>query len=137
VKLANVLHANALGRAQDAIQQAYTRPDAQLFDLEMALANSENEGLHRLALAALIAQSKQGSGWSRRVRVRRLVSVSARRRKHDRLPGGHGPHIGGCGRVLRFSVAWTVARGLGETLRRHPNGITLIDRRRQKRGAAR
>jgi len=64
VKLANVLHANALGRAQDAIQQAYTRPDAQLFDLEMALANSENEGLHRLALAALIAQSKQGSGWS-------------------------------------------------------------------------
>ncbi len=64
VKLASVLHANALGRAQDAIQQVYTRPDAQLFDLEMALANSEDEGLHRLALAALIAQSKQGSGWS-------------------------------------------------------------------------
>ena len=64
VKLANVLHANALGRAQDAIQQAHTRPDAQLFDLEMALANSEDEGLRRLALAALIAQAKQGRGWS-------------------------------------------------------------------------
>ena len=64
VKLANVLHANALGRAQDAIQQVHTRPDAQLFDLEMALVNSGDEGLRQLALAALIAQSQQGSGWS-------------------------------------------------------------------------
>jgi hypothetical protein len=64
MKLADRLHANALVRAQFALEQAHRRPDAHLFDLEMALANSENEGLRRLALAALIAQSRQSSGWS-------------------------------------------------------------------------
>jgi hypothetical protein len=59
------------------------------------------------------------------------VSVSARRRKHDRLPGGHGPCIGGCRRVLRFSVAWTVARGLGETLTRRSSNRPA-DRLRRK-----
>lgn len=63
-ELAKELHADALERARDAIQQAYTRPDAQLFDLEMAFANSEDESLRRLALAALVAQSKQSKGWS-------------------------------------------------------------------------
>jgi hypothetical protein len=63
-KLTKELHADALGIAQDAIQQASRRPDAQLFDLEMAFANSEDEGLRRLALAALVAQSKQSKGWS-------------------------------------------------------------------------
>jgi hypothetical protein len=64
IMLVNKLHANALVKAQNVLERAYTRPDAQLFDLEMALANSENEGLRRLALAVLIAQSRQGSGWS-------------------------------------------------------------------------
>jgi len=64
VKQADKLHANALVKAQLALEGAHTRPDAQLFDLEMALAHSENEGLRRLALAALIAQSRQSSGWS-------------------------------------------------------------------------
>ena len=64
IMLADRLHANALVKAQLALERVRTHPDAQLFDLELALAHSENEGLRRLALAALIAQSKQSSGWS-------------------------------------------------------------------------
>ncbi|HLZ80996.1 MAG TPA: HEAT repeat domain-containing protein, partial [Ktedonobacteraceae bacterium] len=64
VKLTDSLHADALGRAQSAIQQAIRRPDANLFSLEMTLATSNDERLRRLAFAALIAQSKQVNGWS-------------------------------------------------------------------------
>jgi hypothetical protein len=64
VELTDSLHADALGRAQSAIQQAIRRPDANLFSLEMTLSSSNDERLRRLALAALIAQSKQVNGWS-------------------------------------------------------------------------
>ena len=62
--LAPMLHANALGAAPNAIWQAYLRPEARLLDLEMALKDSSDEGLRLLAFAALIAQSKQASGWT-------------------------------------------------------------------------
>jgi hypothetical protein len=62
--LVPMLHAKALGTAQNAIQQAHRRPEARLLDLEMALKDSPDEGLRLLAFAALIAQSKQASGWT-------------------------------------------------------------------------
>ncbi|MEO7021478.1 MAG: hypothetical protein ABI234_15095 [Ktedonobacteraceae bacterium] len=64
MKLAERLHVGAINTAWRAIQQAATRPDAQLFDFEMALAASDNEDLRRLALVTLVAQSKQVGGWS-------------------------------------------------------------------------
>ncbi len=64
VQLREVLHADALGRAESAIQYLASRPDANLFDLETALATNNDERLRRLALAALIAQTQQASGWS-------------------------------------------------------------------------
>ncbi len=64
VRLTNTLHAAALSKAWRGIQQASTRPDAQLLALEMALAASSDERLRWLALSALIAQSAQASGWS-------------------------------------------------------------------------
>jgi hypothetical protein len=64
IQLREVLHADAMGKAESAIQYAASRPDADLFGLEMALATSTDERLRRLALAALIAQSQQTQGWS-------------------------------------------------------------------------
>lgn len=65
VKLAGVLHADALSKAQQAIQQAHTRrPDAQLFDLEMTLAANTDEHLRKLALTVLTTRAQQASGWS-------------------------------------------------------------------------
>lgn len=64
VKRVDDLHPDALERAKLIIQRDPARPDAQLFDLEATLAKSENERLRRLALAALVAQSKQLGGWS-------------------------------------------------------------------------
>ena len=64
MKLTDELHAGALARALDALQQASTRPDARLFELETTFAASEDERLRRLALAALVAQSMQAKGWS-------------------------------------------------------------------------
>ena len=65
VELAGELHADALGKAEHAIQRAVTaRPDADLFSLEMALVGSNDERLRRLALSALLAQSQQVNGWS-------------------------------------------------------------------------
>ena len=62
IQLREVLHADAIGRAESAIQYAASRPDANLFELEMAFATSTDERLRRLA--ALIAQSQQTQGWS-------------------------------------------------------------------------
>jgi len=64
VQLADRLHPDALVQAEIAIQQAYTRPDADLSKLEMTLAQSNDERLRRLALSALLAQSSQINGWS-------------------------------------------------------------------------
>lgn len=64
VRLAPMLHANALVQAQAAIHKVITRPDARLFEMEMALAKSEDEALRQLALVALIAQAGQAGGWS-------------------------------------------------------------------------
>ncbi|HEY4388858.1 MAG TPA: HEAT repeat domain-containing protein, partial [Ktedonobacteraceae bacterium] len=64
MKLSPSLHANALIRAQDAIQQAQTRPEAQFSTLETALASSKGERMRLLAFAALIAQARQASGWT-------------------------------------------------------------------------
>jgi hypothetical protein len=64
VQLSDKLHADALTRAQFAIEQAARRPDANLVSLEMTLASSSDERLLRLALAALVAQTKQVNGWS-------------------------------------------------------------------------
>jgi hypothetical protein len=70
VKLAPLLHADALASVQQAIQGAFFCPANQLFDLETTLAASADERLRRLALAALIAQSQQASGWSDEACVR-------------------------------------------------------------------
>ncbi len=64
MQLREAMHADALERAKSAIQYAASRPDADLFGLEMAFATSTDERLRRLALAALIAQSQQTQGWS-------------------------------------------------------------------------
>ena len=40
IQLREVLHADAIGRAESAIQYAASRPDANLFELEMAFATS-------------------------------------------------------------------------------------------------
>jgi hypothetical protein len=64
VKLTNELHAIAISNAWRGIRQATTRPDAGLHDLEINLAANSDERLRLLALAALIAQSTQASGWS-------------------------------------------------------------------------
>ena len=71
VQLSSKLHADALKKAQQAIQQASRRPDADLFHLEMTIAGSSDERLRRLALSALIAQAKQADGWSEE-RIARL-----------------------------------------------------------------
>ena len=55
---------DALSKAWRGIRQSAIRPDARLFDLEVTLAASSDERLRWLALAALIAQSAQASGWS-------------------------------------------------------------------------
>lgn len=64
VKLADRLSFDMIGVAAIAIRQAATRPDAQMLRLELELAASTDEGLRRLALVALTAQSKQAQGWS-------------------------------------------------------------------------
>lgn len=64
VKLADRLSIDVIVTAASAIRQAVTRPDAQMLRLELKLAASADEDLRRLALAALIAQSKQAQGWS-------------------------------------------------------------------------
>ena len=64
VQLVDKLHADALIQAEIAVQWAYIRPDADLSKLEMTLAQSNDERLRRLALAALLAQASQINGWS-------------------------------------------------------------------------
>ena len=64
VRLTNMLHVSALSKAWRGIQQAANRPDARLLELEMTLTTSTDERLRMLALGALIAQTKQSSGWS-------------------------------------------------------------------------
>jgi len=64
LQLVDKLHADALGWMEKALLQAATRPDAQLYDLETTFAASSDERLRRLALEALIAQSRQPGGWS-------------------------------------------------------------------------
>ncbi len=64
IRLTDSLHADALAKAQLVIQQATRRPEADLLSLEMTLAASDDERLRRLALSALLAQSRQARGWS-------------------------------------------------------------------------
>jgi hypothetical protein len=61
---ADELHADALGRAIYALQQACIRPEADLQALEIALAANNDVRIRRLALAALVAQSKRAEGWT-------------------------------------------------------------------------
>ncbi len=63
-QLRDGLHADALATAEQAVQHATMRPDADLFTLESAFAISSDERLRRLALAALLAQVSQANGWS-------------------------------------------------------------------------
>ncbi|EFH82175.1 hypothetical protein [Ktedonobacter racemifer] len=70
IRLSSELHADALAQAEQAIEQAATRADADLVRLESALAGSNDERLRRLALVALIAQTQQASGWSEEVIAR-------------------------------------------------------------------
>lgn len=62
-RLANELHADALQRAEQVVHEAVSHPNADLLELETTLAQSDDERLRRLALAALVAQG-QASGWS-------------------------------------------------------------------------
>jgi HEAT repeat protein len=64
IRLVDQLHADVLVQTEGLIEQAISRPDADLLDLEMALWTQSDERLRRLALAALIAQSRQAQGWS-------------------------------------------------------------------------
>jgi hypothetical protein len=64
LKLADSLHADALSQSERMLLAVAVRPDAQLYELEQSFAASSDERLRRLALAALIAQSRQASGWS-------------------------------------------------------------------------
>lgn len=58
------MHAEALALAIRTIQSASSRSNvADLEQLEAALANSSDEQLRRLALAALVAQSQSPRGW--------------------------------------------------------------------------
>jgi hypothetical protein len=63
-RLVDALHADALVVAEQAIQDATTRPDAELLALETLLAGSTSELLRRLALSALQARTRQARGWS-------------------------------------------------------------------------
>jgi hypothetical protein len=76
VSLTDVLHAGALRRADLALQQAATRPDVRLFDLETTLAASADERLRWLAVAALVAQTGQANGWNEE-RLARLKTYQA------------------------------------------------------------
>jgi hypothetical protein len=64
IGLAPELHADALVNAESLIDQLGRRPDARLAELETALATQADERLRRLALAALLAQTRQAKGWS-------------------------------------------------------------------------
>ncbi|GCE21383.1 HEAT repeat domain-containing protein [Dictyobacter kobayashii] len=64
IALAPELHADALVSAESLVNQLSRRPDANLAELEAALANQADERLRRLALAALLAQARQAKGWS-------------------------------------------------------------------------
>ncbi len=68
------LHPDALAVAANEIANADHHPDLdRLHHLEITLAASEAENLRRLALAALIAQTKPPLGWNQ-ARVNRLIS---------------------------------------------------------------
>jgi hypothetical protein len=71
-----VLHAGALRRADLALQQAASRPDARLSDLEATLAASADERLRWLAVGALVAQTGQADGWNEE-RLARLERYQA------------------------------------------------------------
>lgn len=65
MQLVERLSFDAMGVTAATIQRVATmRPDADLLQLETALAASADERLLRLALVALVAQSKQAQGWS-------------------------------------------------------------------------
>ncbi|WP_338257642.1 hypothetical protein [Dictyobacter halimunensis] len=64
IQLEPQLHADALTSAEGLIDQLSRRPDANLLQLEMALANQPDERLRRLALTTLLAQTRQARGWS-------------------------------------------------------------------------
>ncbi|GHO59321.1 HEAT repeat domain-containing protein [Ktedonobacter robiniae] len=76
MRLAKDLHPDALARAIQAIEGVAKRPDIDLATLEQALANSRDERLRRLALAALITQGRQASGWTDE-RIKRLERYKA------------------------------------------------------------
>jgi HEAT repeat protein len=63
-RLANDLHADALERAKACLLQTPLLPEEQLMYLEEALSSSDDERLRRLALVALLAQTRQSGGWS-------------------------------------------------------------------------
>lgn len=64
IKLGPQLHADALLTAEGLIDQISRRPDANLAALEATLATQADERLRRLALSALLAQTRQARGWS-------------------------------------------------------------------------
>ncbi len=69
--MAGRLHAEAIHRAWEMLQEVTDRPDnADLSQLETVLATSEDEQLRYIALAALLAQAQQMLGWTEELRVR-------------------------------------------------------------------
>ncbi|GCE07161.1 hypothetical protein [Dictyobacter aurantiacus] len=64
IQLGPQLHADALTSAAGQIDQLNRRPNANLAELEAALADQPDERLRRLALTALLAQTRQARGWS-------------------------------------------------------------------------
>ena len=76
MRLAKDLHPDALTRAIQAIEGVAKRPDIDLTALEQAFAYSRDERLRRLALAALITQARQASGWTDE-RIKRLERYKA------------------------------------------------------------
>ncbi|GHO88683.1 hypothetical protein [Dictyobacter formicarum] len=64
IQLGPQLHADALVTAEGLIDQISRRPDANLAELEAALATQADERLRRLALSALLAQTRQARGWN-------------------------------------------------------------------------
>jgi hypothetical protein len=72
-QLVDTLHADALVKVEGLIAQAANRPDADMESLELALRSSDDERLRRLALGALVTQSRQAQGWSEE-RIERLLA---------------------------------------------------------------
>ncbi|GCE12398.1 hypothetical protein [Tengunoibacter tsumagoiensis] len=64
IQMGPQLHADALSTVLNLIWPISRRPDADLAELENALATQADERLRRIALSALIAQTQQARGWS-------------------------------------------------------------------------